>query len=153
MTTNKIAFQDLIGPENHCHGCGTGNPNGMYLKSFWDGDEAVASWKPSPHHSAGSPDYVNGGVLASLIDCHCNNLAMAAAYRREERPVGADPKIWCVTAQLKVDYKKPVRIDKEIHLRASVQNTERKKTWVRCQLLQDNRECAVGEVLLIRVDR
>ena len=153
MDSEKQAFQDLIGPENHCHGCGVGNPRGLYLKSYWDGDEAVAVWKPAPHHTAGSAAYVNGGILASLIDCHSNNLAMASSYRRVGRPVGSEPKIWCVTARLNIDYKKPVPIDQEIHLRARVLEHERRKTRVECQLGTETEVCALGEVLLIEIDR
>jgi acyl-coenzyme A thioesterase PaaI-like protein len=153
MEKEKEALQDLIGPANHCHGCGVGNPGGFYLKSYWDDDEAVAVWKASAHHTAGSPDYVNGGILASLIDCHSNNLAMASSYHRAGRPVGSTPHIWCVTAQLKVDYKKPVPIDQEIHLRARILKNERRKTRVECLLSIKGEICARGEVLLIEIQR
>jgi len=147
------AFQDLIGPENHCHGCGVGNPNGLFLKSFWDGDDAVAQWMPSPHHSAGSTDYVNGGILASLIDCHSNNLAMASSYRRAGRPVGSSPKIWCVTAQLNINFKAPVPINQPIQLKATLTKQERKKSYIECRLSSNNTLCAIAEVLLIEIDR
>ena len=35
-----IAFQDLI-PDNHCFGCGPKNENGLRIKSYWKGDEAI----------------------------------------------------------------------------------------------------------------
>jgi hypothetical protein len=34
------AIQDrLVG--NYCYGCGTENPDGMHIKSHWQGDECV----------------------------------------------------------------------------------------------------------------
>jgi acyl-coenzyme A thioesterase PaaI-like protein len=153
MAKEKEAFQDLIGPENHCHGCGCGNEHGLQIKSYWDGDEAVAIFNPKPHHSAGSPDYVNGGILASLVDCHGNNLAMASAYRREGRQVGSLPKIWCVTARLEVSYKAPVPMGKELHLRAKITKQERRKTWLEIQVSVDGQLCVQGELLQIEVAR
>jgi len=153
VEAEKEAFQDLIGPQNHCHGCGVENEKGMRLKSYWDGEDAVANWKPSLHHTAGSKDYTNGGIMASLIDCHGNNLAMASAYRRAGRKVGSEPKIWCVTAQLKIDFLEPVPINQTIHLRAHVLKNEGRKTWIECQLSVNNQLCVKGELLQIEIQR
>ena len=79
------AFQDQ-GSVSHCHGCGADNEKGLQIKSFWEGDEAVATWKAQPHHCGGSKDIVNGGIVATLIDCHSLNLAIAHAYRAEGPP-------------------------------------------------------------------
>ena len=34
------AFQDAM-KDNFCWGCGADNPDGLQLKSHWDGDESV----------------------------------------------------------------------------------------------------------------
>jgi hypothetical protein len=86
------AFQDQ-GSVSHCHGCGADNEKGLQIKSFWDGDEAVATWRARPHHCGGSKEIVNGGIVASLIDCHSLNLAIAQAYRVERRPIGSSPAL------------------------------------------------------------
>jgi len=65
----------------HCYGCGADNAKGLRIKSFWDGDEAVCRFKPEPHLCGGRKEIVNGGVVATLIDCHSLNLAVARAYR------------------------------------------------------------------------
>ncbi len=153
MEKEKEAFQDLIGPKNRCHGCGMANEKGLRLKSYWDGDDAVARWKPLPHHTAGSDKYVNGAIQASIIDCHCNNLAMASAYHRAGRKVGSEPKIWYVTARMEIDFKKPVPIDQEMHLRAHILETEGRKTRVECHLLVNGELCAKGVLLQIEVNR
>ena len=41
---SELAFQDQ-GAVHHCHGCGADNESGLRIKSFWDGDEAVATWR------------------------------------------------------------------------------------------------------------
>lgn len=81
------ALQDLI-PENQCFGCGPGNPHGLRIKSYPEGEEVVCRFQPSPEHSAGPPDVLYGGTIASIIDCNSGFTAMAHAYRDEGRPFG-----------------------------------------------------------------
>jgi acyl-coenzyme A thioesterase PaaI-like protein len=148
----EIAFQDQ-GSVSHCHGCGADNKKGLQIKSHWDGDEAIATWKAKPHHCGGSKEIVNGGIIASLIDCHSLNLAIAQAYRSEGRAIGSAPRIGYVTASLSISYLKPAPIDQPLQLRARITKSEGKKTWVSCTLSAGGQECARGEVLGIRVQR
>jgi acyl-coenzyme A thioesterase PaaI-like protein len=147
---NQSAFQDQ-GSVLHCHGCGADNPKGLQLKSFWDGDEAVATWHAQPHHCAGTVNNLNGGIIASLIDCHSLNLAIAHAYRAEQRPIGSAPRIGYVTANLNVSYRRPAPIDALIELRARITKLEGRKAWVSCTLSAGGEVCATGEVLGVRV--
>lgn len=149
---SEQAFQDQ-GSVSHCHGCGPDNEKGLRIKSYWDGDEAVCTWQAQPHHCGGSKDVVNGGIIASLIDCHSLNLAIAQAYRAEGRPIGSPPKIFYVTANLSIDYRRPTPIAKPLDLRARITKVEGRKTWVRCTLSVEGQVCAAGEVLGVRVRR
>ena len=149
---NKTAFQDL-GSVSHCHGCGPDNEKGLRIKSTWDSDEAVCTWYAQPHHCGGSKDIVNGGIIASLIDCHSLNLAIARAYKNDGRPIGSAPKISYVTANLNVSYLRPTSIWYPLHLRAKITRVEGRKTWASCTLSAEGQVCATGEVLGIRVQR
>lgn len=149
---SERAFQDL-GSVRYCHGCGADNEKGLQIKSYWDGDEAVCTWRAQPHHCGGSKNLVNGGIIASLIDCHSLNLAIALAYRREERPIGSLPRISYVTGNLNVSYLLPTPADKPLHLRAKVIKVEGRKVWVSCTLTAEGQVCATGEVLGVRVQR
>jgi len=72
--TNK-AFQDYYPDDlSHCYGCGRLNEEGLQIKSYWDGEESVATFTPEPCHMA-VPGFVYGGLLASLIDCHSTGTA------------------------------------------------------------------------------
>lgn len=144
-------FQDHI-PHNHCYGCGPLNEQGLKLKSRWEGESAVAVFSPQPRHAAGPQQFLNGGVIATIVDCHCVCTAIADCYRREGRPMGSEPNIWCVTASLKLDYLKPVPIDRAVTLRASIVEVSGKKTRLVCGLFSGEQECAKGEVLAVRVD-
>ena len=148
MTT--IAFQDRM-PGNRCFGCGPDNAGGLRIKSFWDGDESVCSFHPRPEHCAGPDHVLNGGITATLIDCHCVCTATAEAYRMEGREMGSEPRIWCVTGSLEIDYLAPVPIDRPVELRARVVAVNGKKTRLECSLSSDGRDCARGRVLAVRV--
>ena len=138
-------------PDNYCYGCGAANPHGLRIKSYWDGDESVCTFMPSPHHSAGPKQSLNGGVIATLIDCHCICTAVANAYRREGREDGGPPEIWYVTGALNVRYVNPTPIDRPVSLRARIVEEKTKKTIVQCLLLSEGIDCARGEVVAVRV--
>lgn len=148
----ELSFQEQ-GSVSYCHGCGADNPRGLQIKSYWDGAEAVATWKPAPHHCGGSKDILNGGIIASLIDCHSLNLAIADAYRAEGRPIGSRPRIGYVTANINISYLKPTPIDGVIELRARISKRQGRKAWVNCTLSAAGEIRVTGEVLGVRVDR
>ena len=148
---DEVAFQDQ-GSVHHCHGCGAANEKGLRLKSYWEGEEAVASWRAEPHHCGGTRENLNGGIIASLIDCHSLNLAIAAAYRAEKRPIGSAPRIGYVTANMTVSYLKPTPLKAAIQLRARITKLEGRKAWVNCTLSAAEEIRATGEVLGVRVE-
>lgn len=146
------AFQDRI-PHNGCFGCGPENAGGLRLKSYWaeGGGEAVSQFLPQPHMSAGPPQYLNGGIIATIIDCHAVCTAIADAYRREGRAIGEGDVIWYVTGRLDVSYRQPVPIDEPVQLRAAVASTTATKSIVSCRLLSGGQLCATAEVVAVRV--
>jgi acyl-coenzyme A thioesterase PaaI-like protein len=121
------AFQDeMLG--NYCWGCGADNPTGLHLKSYWDGEVAVARWIPGREFAAGPQYFLNGGIIATLLDCHGVCTAIANAYQREQRGVGTEPEIWYATASLAVEYLRPTPIDAAVHLNAQVVANEDRMT-------------------------
>jgi len=147
---SKVAFQDQ-GSVAHCFGCGADNTRGLQLKSFWDGDDAVAEFLPEPHHCGWSVEVAYGGLVASLIDCHTCNLAIAHLYREAGRPIGSEPKIYCATAQLNVSLIKPTPIDQPMRLVARIRSIDGRKIWVDCDVIAAAEVTARGEVLAIRL--
>ena len=146
-----VAFQDRM-PENHCWGCGADNPQGLRLKSRWDGEIAVAEWTPRPEHMAGPTHVLNGGIIATLLDCHTICTAVADAYRREGREVGDGERIWYVTASLDIRYHRPTPIDAPLDLSARVVECDGRKTRVEGELRSAGKARASCAVLAIRVD-
>ena len=136
---------------HHCWGCGTLNEQGLQIKSFWDGDEGVCTWLPPAHYMAGPKHVLNGGIIATVIDCHSVCTAVAAAYRAEGRPIDSEPLIWYVTGSLNVEYLRPTQIDEVVTLRAKIVEVEDKKTHVTCSLVSGAKECARAKVVAVRV--
>ena len=149
--TPEPSFQSLI-PDNFCFGCGADNPDGLQIQSHWSGpDEAICRYMPVPYQAAGPRDFFNGGIIATLIDCHTICTAVANAYRLEKREISSSPLIWFVTASLKVDYRAPTPIDAPVELRATLREVGEKKTFLDCTLSSGDTVCAEGEVLAVRV--
>ncbi len=144
------AIQDAI-PHNHCWGCGTLNPRGLHIKSYAEGDGTVCRFQPSPDHMAGPTHVLNGGIIATVIDCHTICTAIAHAYRVAGRPLGSEPLIWCVTASLQVDYLAPTPIAGPVELRARVRESKGRKHVVECTLGAGGRVCARGETIAVEV--
>jgi acyl-coenzyme A thioesterase PaaI-like protein len=150
MKNEQKAFQELI-QENHCFGCGSLNEYGLQIRSYWDGEESVCNWKPREYHMAGPTHVLNGGIIATLIDCHSICTAIAAAYRNEGREIGSGERIWYATGYLKVSYKRPAPIVEEVTLRARITDITDRKTLVACSIYAEDKECSQAELLAIRV--
>jgi len=144
------AIQDCI-PHNHCWGCGTLNPVGLQVKSYVEGDETVCRFQPRPEHMAGPTHVVNGGILATVVDCHAICTAIADAYRAAGVELGAEPLRWAVTAALRIDYLAPTPIDRPMEVRARVREVKGRKRVVECSVRSDGRECARAEVIAVEV--
>ena len=145
------AIQDQISG-NHCFGCGPRNEGGLQIKSYWTGDnQTTVRFEPQKHQCAGPADLVNGGIIATVIDCHGVCTAMAHAYRLEGRTIGSDPKLWFVTGSLQVSYKAPTPIATPFDVVAEVTEWAEKKTIVRCELISGEQVCATGEIIAVRV--
>lgn len=146
----KAAIQDLL-PENNCYGCGPTNPDGMQIKSYFDGTESVCEYMPRPSQCAGPEQFLYGGTIASLIDCHSVGTALSNYYLQEGRGIGEAPEIWCVTGRLTVNYLAPTPMGRDITLRATVEECGERKTIVKCRVFSGDEQTAEGEVVAVRV--
>jgi hypothetical protein len=147
----KLAFQDYYPDEfSHCFGCGTQNPKGLKLKSFWNGDTTIAHFTPPSYYTGGVPDNIYGGLIASLLDCHGTATAAAACYRAEGRAMGTTPILRFVTASLTVNYKKPTPIHCELEIRGKVTELTDKKALIELSLSAKGVICATGAMVAVK---
>ncbi len=149
--TEPCAIQDFYADAGAiCFGCGRHNPQGLGVRTHWDGVEGVCRFTPAAQHTA-FPGVVYGGLLASLIDCHSIGTAIAAMYDAEGRAPGSEPEITCVTASLQVDYLKPTPMGVALELRARIEELGGRKAIVRCSLRAAGQETVRGRVVAVRV--
>ena len=148
---NLKAFQDYYPEElSHCYGCGRLNEHGHQIKSYWDGEETVASFTPQPYHIA-IPGYVYGGLLASLIDCHGTGTAAAAAYRAAGREMDSQPPLRFVTASLQVEYLRPTPLGVPLEIRGRIEEVKERKVVVKATVTANGEICARGQVIAVRM--
>ncbi len=148
---NATSFQDFYTDDfSHCYGCGRLNPAGLHIRSRWDGDEGVCLFEPRPEHVA-IPGFVYGGLIASLIDCHCIGTAAAAVYRAEGREAGSHPPLRFLTASLQVDYLRPTPIGVPLEVRARAEEIKGRKVTLSAELLASGTVCARGRVVAVQV--
>ena len=145
------AFQDYY-PDHlsYCYGCGRLNEHGLQIKSYWDGEETVCIFQPRPYHIA-IPGYVYGGLIASLIDCHCTGTAAAAAYRAEGRAMDTEPPLRFLTASLHVDYVRPTPLGVPLEIRARVKEIKGRKVVIAATLSAQGEVCARGEAVAVQM--
>ena len=148
---NRTSFQDLYPDELcHCYGCGRLNEHGLQIKSYWDGDEAVAVFEPRAYHT-GISGYVYGGLIASLIDCHCIAAASAAKHRSKNPDADADTLPRFVTAALHVDYLRPTPLGVPLEVRARAEEIKGRKVVVAAILSAQGEVCARGQVVAVQM--
>jgi acyl-coenzyme A thioesterase PaaI-like protein len=109
------SLQEMYAPHGICFGCGPANDRGLRIRSYVRGDEVVATWRAEPHHQA-FPGMLNGGIIGSLLDCHCNWTAANHLMRQ----AGLDQPPCTVTADYAVKLLRPTPIDAEIEIVAKV---------------------------------
>lgn len=109
------SLQEKYAPLSICFGCGPANPRGLRIRSFVRGEAVVAAWQPEPHHEA-FPGMLNGGIIGSLLDCHCN---WTAAWHLMLR-ARLDQPLCTVTADYTIKLLRPTPTDGPVELTAKV---------------------------------
>lgn len=142
-------FQDHM-PGNVCFGCGKDNHQGLQIKSYWDGEEAICIWESEEKYQ-GWKGLLNGGIIATLIDCHSMCTSMAATYRAENRTLDSLPEYRYATGTMTIKYLKPTSNTLPVELRATVREIKGRKVTVDCKVFSEGQLTVIAEVIAIRV--
>jgi uncharacterized protein (TIGR00369 family) len=109
-------------PRNHCFGCGPANARGMHLRFRVDGEEPVVRGAfRIPGRYQGSRNVMHGGIVALLLD-----EAMGKFNRVEQ--------IVAPTAELRVEYLRPVPVGRKIVVEAKRVRHEGRNYWRECTI-------------------
>jgi len=114
---DEPSIQDRYSPAGRCFGCGPKNEKGLRLKSRVDPEtgDVVCAWTAEKHHEA-FPGMLAGGIIGTLLDCHCNWTAAYAIMLDR----GTDEAPCTVTADYHVKLRRPTPTDGPVFLRARV---------------------------------
>lgn len=148
----KESIQSYI-DNNVCFGCGKDNHDGLQIQSYWqDNDEVICTWHSHPKYQ-GWKGILNGGILASLIDCHCMGTAMAGAYFSENRGLDSNPIYRYATGTLTIKYLLPTSNDAPVELRAKIMEMKgnAKKITVQCDVWSEGKKTAEATAIAIKV--
>lgn len=141
------SLQETYAPHSICFGCGPTNMKGLRIRSFEDGDFVVADWQPEKHHEA-FQGMLNGGIIGSLLDCHCN---WTAAFNLMKKSGGTE--VPCtVTAEYSIKLLRPTPSHSPVHLRARVtEYVGDDRAWVEGELSSGGKVTATCRGLFVAV--
>lgn len=142
--TAESSLQDRYFPDLSCFGCGPANADGLQLKSFdAGGGLTTAEFNPWPQHDNGL-GYLNGGIIATLLDCHSAAAVTHEAHLRGWPPLPGASLAY-VTAGLDIRYLRPAPLDHAILLGARISSASEADMRVRVWLGWDGKERSSAE--------
>ena len=118
----------------------------MRIKSFVDEDKIICRWTAKNHHQA-FPGILNGGIIGSVLDCHCNWSAAYALMKNQE----LDVPPCTVTAQYTINLHKPTPVDKELFISANIIDIEQNKAKVEATMHCEEKLYATCSGLFVAV--
>ncbi len=129
-------------PENPCFGCGGANPRGMRL--VFEQDDArqriVGRFRLGEEYQGGS-GFLHGGIIALLLD---EVMSKAVRFHGEH----------AVTADLHVEYKKPIRANTDIVVEGFVTRRDGRQLYHEGEIRNEAGDLlARGEGRFVIVDR
>ena len=135
---NEQSLQEKYAPDNACWGCGPANPEGLRIRSFPRGeDEVFAEWQPEQKYEA-FPGVLNGGIIGTLLDCHCN---WTAAYHLMKQ--SGESRVPCtVTADYAIKLLRPTPTNGPVLLNARVVESAGDRATVEGTLSGGGKVCA-----------
>lgn len=131
------SLQEKYAPKNSCWGCGPANAEGLRIRSFPKGDEVVAEWKAEQKYEA-FPGVLNGGIIGTLLDCHCN---WTAAWHLMNK-AGANHPPCTVTADYAIKLLRPTSTSGPVFLSAKVIDSTDNRATVDGTLSANGKVCA-----------
>ena len=131
------SLQERYAGNNACWGCGPANAAGLRIRSFPQGEELIAEWSPEPKYEA-FPGVLNGGIIGTLLDCHCN---WTAAWHLMKTS-GADHPPCTVTADYAIKLLRPTPTNAAVFLSAKVAEAEGDRATVDGVLRAGGKVCA-----------
>ena len=145
--TVQQSIQETLYPFSTCFGCGPSNSQGLHLRSYEDDGAVVANFRPGDQHSNGMGS-LNGGVIATLLDCHSGAAVFLNSARASETSTTFRP--W-VTTGLELRYRLPTFLDGPSDLWATVLTADDAVMTVKATLSYEGKVRVQAESRWVRV--
>lgn len=139
----ELSIQERLYPSLPCFGCG--NPKGLRIRSFEDGERVVAEFLPWPEHDNGL-GYLNGGIISTILDCHSAAAVTLEASRRGWPPLGTAPLPY-VTAGLDVKFLRPSPLHEPVSLVAHLLSSSESEMRAEVSLIWQDKPRATAVAL------
>ena len=117
--------------DDFCFACGQQNEGGLRLQPEAGQGRAVVRWTPPPHYQ-GYAGVLHGGIISTILDEAMAHAAISLVGR-------------AATAELSLQFLKPVMIGRVLEIRAEVRERRRRILIVGAELIQDGELRARGE--------
>ena len=129
-------------PDNPCFGCGGANPRGMHLA--FEQDDArqriVGRFRLGEEYQGGS-GFLHGGIIALILD---EVMSKTVRFHGQN----------AVTAELRVEYKKPIRANTEIVVEGFVTRRDGRQLYHEGEIRNEAGDLlARGEGRFVIIDR
>jgi uncharacterized protein (TIGR00369 family) len=104
-------------PPNGCFGCGPANAHGMHLEFSRDEERrcVLGTFRLGVRYQ-GAPGMIHGGITAVVLDEALSKVSRFYDVR-------------AVTAELTIEYLRPMRVDEEIHVEARQERAEGRQLY------------------------
>lgn len=142
---SATSIQERLFPTMTCFGCGPANPKGLQLRSYPADGAVTAVFSPWPEHDNGL-GYLNGGIIATVLDCHS---AAAVLHEADLRGWTAEDgaALSYVTAGLDLRYLRPAPLGEPSELRAVLSSADADVMTVEVELIWDGKPRAAASAL------
>jgi acyl-coenzyme A thioesterase PaaI-like protein len=133
----ELSIQETLYPDITCFGCGHANPDGLRIRSYREGDLTVCRFTSAPHHDNGF-GFLNGGIIATVLDCHSAAVVMWEANERGwEADAGAP--IPFITSGVDVRFLRPTPLAEEVLITGLAEEIDETEMVVAVELLADDK--------------
>lgn len=124
--------------DNFCFVCGTDNPHGLKLSFTCDNDKGeIISKVTFSRRFQGWKNVLHGGIISTVLD----EIMVKAAEHKGLK---------CVTAELKVKFKKPALINTEYVIKGKIKEIRKKLIFAEGSVIStDNKIIAYADGKLI----
>lgn len=119
----------------NCFGCAPGNPYGLKMEFYEDGDDIVCLWTAGNNYQ-GWLDTLHGGIQATLMD----EIA-AWVIARKLQTTG-------MTTAMNVKYRTPITTgeNEQIQVRAHIREIKRNFAFIEVVIIYKNKVCSEAEL-------